>query len=420
MPQAQCAAPMAESNALPTTGDAEAFVLELVQVLHRNGLPAYRIEDALTRVGKRLGLELNVFTVPTGLTLGLGPLASQRVRLLRVPPGTIYLARISALAELIEELVDGSLSLPAAHARLAAIERAPPIHGAAMTVAAVAVASAASAVFFGAHLAVVGAAGVIGALVGLLELAAERHERVAQLYLVLAAAGAALLAGLTNVFVAGFEPELLTLAAIIVLLPGYTLTVAMNELAAGHYSSGTARLGGVLATLFLLACGAAIGHAGSDALHGVLPPAAAASAAGSAVLSPWIALLSAPFAYKVLFQARHRDALWILGAAVLAYLGAQLGTRWLGPLLGAGCGALALGLASNALARVRLRPATITSVPGLLVLVPGSIGFRGVSSFLSEDSATGFDFVTRMLAIAMSLVCGLLLAGVVFPSQRTL
>ena len=49
-------------------------------------------------------------------------------------------------------------------------------------------------------------------------------------------------------------------------MPGYTLTVAMNELAAGHYSSGTARLGGVLATLFLLACGAAIGHAGADAL----------------------------------------------------------------------------------------------------------------------------------------------------------
>jgi len=56
----------------------QAFLLELVQSLHRHGLPAYRIEDAVIRVGKRLGVELQVFSVPTGLTLGIGPLESQR------------------------------------------------------------------------------------------------------------------------------------------------------------------------------------------------------------------------------------------------------------------------------------------------------------------------------------------------------
>ena len=78
------------------------------------------------------------------------------------------------------------------------------------------------------------------------------------------------------------------------------------------------------------------------------------------------------------------------------------------------------GLASHALARVRLRPASITAVPGLLVLVPGSIGFRGVSSFLSEGTLSGLELGGRMLAVAVSLVCGLLLAGVVLPSQKTL
>ncbi len=399
---------------------AEDFVLALVQALHRHGLPAYRIEDALARVGKRLGLELQVFTVPTGLTLGLGPLASQRVRLIRVQPGRIYLARIAELAELIEDVVDESATIPAARARLAEIERRPPIHGAWTLAAAFALSSGASAVFFGAHLAQVLVSAAIGAVVGLIEIQAGRHARLARLFEVLAAAGAACLAGLATRLGLGLERDLVTLAAIIVLLPGYTLTVAMNELAAGHYSSGTARLGGVLATLFLLGCGAALGTAAADSVLARLGPAQDALPAPLPILAQWVALALAPLAYKVLFQARHRDTPWIVAAAVLAFVGARAGALWLGPLLGAGLGAFLLGLASNTLARVRLRPASITTVPGLLVLVPGSIGFRGVTSFLSQDTLSGLELVTHMLAIAMSLVCGLLLAGVAFPSQRTL
>jgi uncharacterized membrane protein YjjP (DUF1212 family) len=404
----------------PIPPEVEAFVLELVRALHRHGSPAYRIEDALQRVGKRLGVELEVFTVPTGLTLGFGPLGSQRVRLLRVQPGSVRLARIAELAELTEGFVEGRLGIEAARARLAEIEDARPVHGPGTIVAAFAVASAASAVFFGASLAQVLVSGAIGALVGLLEIQSGRHERVARLYEVLAAGGAALLAGLASALPLDIERGLLTVAAIIVLLPGYTLTVALNELAAGHLSSGTARLGGVLSTLFLLACGAAIGSAAADGLLRLLPAAEAGAHAALPGRVVWLALLLAPLAFKVLFQARHRDTAWIVAASALAYLGARLGAAWLGPLLGAGCGAFALGLASNALARVRLRPASITAVPGLLVLVPGSLGFRGVSSFLAQDTASALELVARMLAVAMALVCGLLLASVALPSQRTL
>jgi uncharacterized membrane protein YjjP (DUF1212 family) len=409
---------------------AEAFVLALVQALHRHGLPAYRIESAIARVGRRRQLELTVFTGPTGLTLGLGPLSAQRVVLLRVSPGSIYLARIAELAELIEEFGEGRLSLAAASARLGEIERTPPVHGPAVLVLAFALASAASAVFFGAPLGQVALSGAIGLVAGLIQREAARHERFAQLLGVLAAAAAALLAGLATLLPLALERDLVTLAAVIVLLPGYTLTVAMNELVAGHLSSGTARLGGVLATLFLLACGAAIGTAGADALLAALPPAMAATAPPQLLpaWAPWLALLLAPVAFKVLFQARDRDLAWIVGASVVAYLGARAGTHALGPLLGAGCGALALGIVSNALSRARLRPASITAVPGLLVLVPGSLGFRGVSTLFSADpaglfgadAASGIELVTRMLAVAVSLVCGLLLATVLFPPQRTL
>lgn len=402
--------------------EVEEFVIELVQALHRNGMPAYRIEDAMHRVGQRLGVELAVFSVPTGLTVGIGPLADQRVRLMRVRPGSIALARVADLAELIEDFVAGRDDLARAGARLAALELAETPHGSRATVGAFGLASAASAVFFGANTAELLASAFIGVLVGGLARVATRSDRIARLFDVLAAAGSACLAGTLAALPLDITRDLVTLAAIIVLVPGYTLTVALNELASGHLSSGTARFGGALTTLMLLGCGAAIGAVASDGLAPMLATLRCPSCHAVALpaAARWIALLLAPIAFKVLFQARHRDTLWIVLAGVVAYLGAMLGTTLAGAVLGAGIGSLALGLGSNLLARARLRPSTITTVPGLLVLVPGSVGFRGVASFLDNDALSGVDLVFRMLAIATALVCGLLLASVVLPSRRTL
>jgi len=400
--------------------DTEAFLLELAQALHRHGLPAYRIEDALVRVGQRLGVELQIFSVPTGLTVGLGPTERQVVRLVRVSPGSVRLARIAELTELIERIVDGELGIEAAHARLREIEREPPPHRPLAVAGAYALASSASAVFFGASAAEAVLAAVIGCAVGVLLNLARRIERLARLLLVLGSAGAALAAGLATLAPLGVRRELVTLAAIIVLMPGHTLTVALNELVFGHLSSGTARLGGVFATLLLLGCGAAVGTAAADAALTLLPEAAPVEAVALPAYAYWIALLAAPLAFKVLFQARDADTLWIVAAAVLANLGARLGLQVLGPFLGPGCGAFVLGLLSNTLARIRHRPAQITSTPGLLVLVPGSIGFRGVSSLLIDGvRSPGAELVSSMLAIGVSLVCGLLLASVVVRSKRT-
>lgn len=402
--------------------EVEAFVLDFVHALHRHGMPAYRIEDATERIGQKLGLELAIFSVPTGLTVGFGPRHAQRVRLIRVRPGSVRLARTAEIAELLEDFMSGACDTAAARRRLAELEREAPPHGRAATAAAFGLASAASAVFFGANAGELIASAAIGLLVGLLALGATASDRIARLFEVLAAAGSTFLAGGLAALPLAISRDLVTLAAIVVLLPGYTLTVALNELASGHLSSGTARFGGAITTLMLLGCGAAIGAVAAEGaeplLHRLECAAVGAVPLPSGALAA--ALVLAPVAFKVLFQARHCDTLWIIGASVTAYLGARAGADFAGPVLGAGIGAFVLGVGSNLLARIRLRPAAITSVPGLLVLVPGSVGFRGIASFLQHDTVSAVELVFRMLAIAIALVCGLLLANVVVPSRRSL
>lgn len=395
---------------------AEPLLVELAIALHRYGMPAYRLEDSLVRAGSRYGVELHVFTVPTGLTLAFGPPAAQRVRLIRVQPGATNLTRIHELSELIEE-IDGGLEPTAARIRLKEIERAPLPHGSLALCLGFALASATSAVLFGGSRTDVFTSFLVGLLVGFASIAAKNSDRVARLFEFGCASLAALIGGIVAAQTSDCSREIISLASIVVLLPGYAFTVALNELAARHLSSGTARLGGVFVTFLLLGCGSAFGFASAVKLCGapfVMEPTALPR------IATVYALCLAPLAFKILFQARHQDFPLILVAAWMAFLGAKAGAEILGVTFAAAGGALLLGLFSNAIARVRRRPSAITLVPGLLVLVPGSLGYRGFSSLLSDGAFGDGNDMAKMLAAGVSLVSGLLVANVILPSRKTL
>jgi uncharacterized membrane protein YjjB (DUF3815 family) len=134
--------------------------------------------------------------------------------------------------------------------------------------------------------------------------------------------------------------------------------------------------------------------------------------------SLWIALFTIPVAFRVLLRARPRDTIWIVLASLIGYGGSRAGAALLGAQLGAGVGALAVGVASNLYERVLKRPATVPLVPGVLLLVPGSIGFRSLALLLDQKVVGGVDAAFTTLLTATSLVAGLLLADVVLPARR--
>jgi uncharacterized membrane protein YjjB (DUF3815 family) len=186
--------------------------------------------------------------------------------------------------------------------------------------------------------------------------------------------------------------------------------VALNELAQRHLMAGTARLAGALGTFCFIAFGVALG----DRLGGLLPHAQGLTKALAAPpWTEWAALLLAPLAFTVLLRARPREAWAVLLSGALAYAGARGGGQLLGPEMGAFLGALLVGVSGNVYARALGRISAVVTVPGLLLLVPGSVGFLALSALLDRQTLSGLEAGFRMLLSAVSLVMGLVFANVV-------
>jgi len=64
---------------------------------------------------------------------------------------------------------------------------------------------------------------------------------------------------------------------------------------------------------------------------------------------------------------------------------------------------------------VRALAAAVVRTPGLLLLVPGSLGSRGLTNAVAGDLTPSVQFLFDMLLVGGALVAGLLMAGVLVP-----
>lgn len=392
-----------------------AFLLAFAQALHRLGVPAHRLESALDELALRLGVEAQFLSTPTSIQAAFGPLGRQRLALIRVSPGSSDLGRLAELDaighQVFHEVVEPAEGTRATEALLAA----PPRYGRLATLAAFALGSAAAARFFSTQLVDLAFGGMAGLVVGLIALIVGRDRDGANL-LVPLAAFAATVVGLS----AGAQGASLTaviLSGTLVLLPGLSMTTAMTELGTGNLVSGTARAAGAIVVLLELAFGVVLAQQLAAWIPS-LPPLGLPTAPLKAWTS-WVALVPVVLSFHVLFQARWRDLRWLALGCLLSF---STITLLKGALTVEGLpfvGALLLTMFSNAFARIARQPASIPLVPGILLLVPGSIGLRGMTAML-QDAVVGVDQLFRMAFVAVALAAGVLVANVLVRPRRAL
>ena len=392
-----------------------AFILRLGRALHTSGYAADRLEEALGRSSDQLGIEAQFFSTPTSIMASFGPQDDQRTFMNRVEPGESNLGKLAGVDQVTRDVLNRVITPVEGSTRIDTIEAAPERYGPGLQTLAFAIVSGGAARFLGGgwHEIVAGAA--IGLVIGGLALVMHRRAALSRVFELVAAYTASLLAAV--IATAGFPISvfLVTLAGVIVLIPGLMLTTAMRELSSRHLASGTARFMGALVLLLGITFGIAIGAKTAALAMGTPHSSAVVDLPDWTLL---LALLISPLGFAVLLKADPRDVPWIIIAGIVAFTGAYAGSNALGPELGAFVGGLLTGVGSNWYARLTNRPSQITLVPGLLLLVPGSIGLRSLASLLDRNVMVGVESAFHMVLIAVSLVAGILIANVVSPRRK--
>ena len=400
-----------------------AFVVELAEHLHAYGTTAQRLEGALDSVATSLQLECEPWSNPTGLILTFSdparaPGESDTTRVIRLPPGETDLAKLCEADRIAEDVMAGRMDLAAGHAALRALDQPFTPRAKAMQVLGFGLAAGSVAGLLRLPWLDIATAAGIGLLIGLLDLATRRRPQLKEAGDALAAVLAGFVAIAVASFIAPLNLNTVIVASLIVLVPGMSLTNAVNELTSQHLVSGTARFAGAVTTVMKLSVGTVIALTLAH-LAGFSPHVRALRPQPDWV--EWVALVLAAYAFALLFRSARRDFPIVMLSAVIGYLIAHMaGDAWGAPA-GIFLSALVMTAGGNAYARWWHRPGALVRVAGILMLVPGSASLRGMMNLVQQqDVAAGQDAALTVLNVLLALVAGLLFGNLLLPTRRNL
>jgi uncharacterized membrane protein YjjP (DUF1212 family) len=388
------------------------FLRDLGQALHSSGAAAHDLERRLTIVGKYLGVRVEGFAVLTFLALTVAaPGGTRRVEMLRLPAYDYNMARLIDLQALCREINDVS-RLDEYIARLDALtHQAPPWSGWQSVLQGFLLSASVAALLRGGWMEM-----GCGGLIGLLFVAG--HQRLSRItgltpaIPVILCALAALLAQGLAVLLPQQSPFISAVAGVVLLLPGFMLTVAMSELATQNFLAGTGRLAGAFMLLFLMGAGLVIGTKIGLAL---LPVQALGTVTALPAWMIWPAISILGVSLLSVIQAPLSAIHISAGACLLTWAVYSLVSASMGNIVGAFAGALAVASAGHVYQYLTKRPAVLVQIPGLITLVPGSMGFRGLHALMEQDSIVGIGLITDTVLTGAVLAVGLLLADNIAP-----
>lgn len=396
----------------PATDDGTARFLALTARAYAavDEVPE-RIEEGISALAERLGFHADTNATATAILLSVSKGERQWTHVIRLQPGAPDYMGAVALHRILVRVLRGEITPDDAAGRLTKLLEERPRRTGWLTVLASALLSASAGLLLHAERTELLLSALIGAVVGGVLLYVGRRPHLAPLAPVaLAALAAAVAFGAAHIGAGDVRPMPLLVASLVILLPGWRLTVAMTELAQGHWTSGSGRFLAAITTLLLLIVGVVVGQqavARTDSATLVMPSLTS--------LPTWVRVLSplaAGLSMTVLFNARRNDAIWITITCIATSFAAYFAGLHMGTTASAFIGAFTAMTAGTLLARWLRLPYPVLQQPATVLLVPGSIGFLSFGSLVSRNVDAAVQTGFQMLFIALTLSIGAMSAQV--------
>lgn len=406
-----------------------AFLVELATRLHKYGASSPRLEMAITSSAHRIGLSADVWSSPTAIIISFADLAqgdegrlAQVTQVIRLLPGDVNLDKLCRADEIADRVIAGELDLREGFRLLRALEIPDtPRQQAGVILSYGLSAAAIDALFLHTAWTDLLVAAFVGLMIGTITILSATRPRLQVASDAICAMAATLTAIVVSAFVVPLAIKSVVLAGLIVLVPGMSLTTAVREISSQHLVSGMARMGGAMSTLLKLTFGT-VAATQICAVLNIEPRDFALPA-----LPGWMdypALFVAAIAFAILFRAARRDWPVVILAVIAGYLttrlGGEISLSISGAPFGVFLGGLLLSAMANLYARYAGRPGAVIREPGILLLVPGSVGFRSVSYLLERNATLGFDTGILLVTLLISLVAGLMFGELLIAPRRSL
>jgi uncharacterized membrane protein YjjP (DUF1212 family) len=403
----------------PAFDEACKFIVKLGKAAHGYGPNAIRLESYLSRLTTALGYRGFFRSTPTEMTFAFSREGDpwQRTHLATMPGTGLELARLGKVGELVDGVVAGQISVSDAITRLDEIDKISHPWGSIPTAFGYAFVGSGFAVLLsGGWWDVLFSALFSLVVYGMVLLAGRFGPRAAEWLPLSSAFVAGVLAASAKVALPEINGLLVTLSAILVLIPGYSITVGVVELVGRRVVSGTANLMNGLVYLVKQFAGAWLG-VGIVRLFWSIQ-----TAQGSPLASEWLWLFMPLLIIGlcVVFQTAPRDFFWAVFGCAIAYGAILLGDAIAGGNLGNLFGTIVAVVFANLWARETGRPTSIVLLPAIVLLVSGSIGFRGLAAVASGQVTTGEHQVIQMFVVALTIAAGLLVGNTIVRPKITL
>ncbi len=392
------------------------FILRFGKALHSAGAPAHTLEATMQDLCQLLSLKGSFVSQPTAILSSFDNGTEEVTKIERVEPMAVNLGILSNLDQVARQVIRNNLSYEEGYQRLNEILESPDPFGKLTQLCYFVFSAAGFLILFGGGVPELMAAMTVGLLLGLMAVA-KPIGLVGQLFEAIVAVVAAFVTFLLAKLFPGLKTPVVIISGLIIFMPGLFITIAIAEIATNNLVSGTARLVGGVMILLKLTFGVFIGSKLASWFHfsslgldlGPLPQGVI-----------FLALPITSFLSVVNFKANRSDWKWVTIAGIYGYLCAKFGTQHLGPELGMFFGGTCVGAMSNAFARALDKPSSIFQWPGIILLVPGSVGYRGMSSLFERDVLGGLDMAFTMVTLAMALVVGVFFGNILVKPRKAL
>jgi uncharacterized membrane protein YjjP (DUF1212 family) len=392
------------------------FILRFGKALHSAGAPAHTLEATMQELCLRLGIRGTFISQPTAILSSFNNDEEEIIKIERVEPMGVNLGTLSNLDLVAREVIHNQVSYEDGYQRLEEILNADDLYGKRVHLAYFLFSTTGFMVLFGGSWGDLLAAMIVGTLMGLMSII-KPIGLVRQLFEAIVAVVASFATAILAKVLPDINVAVVIISGLIIFMPGLFITIAIAEIATNNLVSGTARLVGGVMILLKLTFGVFIGNKLASWFH--LPHLDI----NFGTIPFWVVSITLPvtaFMSVINFKANRTDWKWVTIAGIFGYCCAKLGSHYLGPELGMFFGGACVGAMSNIFARLKDKPSSIFQWPGIILLVPGSVGYRGMSSLFEKDVIGGLDTAFTMITLALSLVVGIFFGNILIKPRKSL